>query len=608
MVSPKMNEKITPIEEQTLTIQQAIDLAVQHHKAGELPKAESIYNQILQSDPNQPVALHLLGVIAHQVGKNDFAVDLITKALAVKPDYAEAYSNLGNALHGLGKLDEAMDSYNKAIDIKPDNAEAHSNLGNTLKDLGKIDEAVASYNKALDIKPDYADAHSNLGNALQLLGKLEEAMGSYNKAIDIKPDNAEAHYNLGNALQGFAKVDGVVASYNKAIAIKYDYVEASSNLGNTLKNLGKVAEAVASYSNALAIKPDYAEAHNNLGNALNDLGKLEEALISFNKAIAIKPDYAEAYNNLGNALNDLGRIDEAVISYNDTLSIKPDYVQVHENLGVALKKGGNFEEASRSFDLSQSKDSQAQSLECLYSLKKYTGFYLKLDKLIKTDTTNIRAAAISAFASQQLDRADPYPFCNKPMELIRVYESLEGLGDDSRLLQGLVAESKNRAIAWNPREKTTKNGYQSHSDLFNNPKGFLADLSKIIWSSIEVYRSELSSQNCDFIRMFPKEGGLIGWFVRLKKEGHQTEHIHPDGWLSGVIYLKVPKVRNREEGSIEFGLWGYDYPILNENYPRKRIHPKNGDLVLFPSSLFHRTIPFHCDDERVCIAFDLIPI
>ena len=43
--------------------QQAIDLSVQHHKAGELPKAEGIYNQILQADPNQTVALHLLGVI-----------------------------------------------------------------------------------------------------------------------------------------------------------------------------------------------------------------------------------------------------------------------------------------------------------------------------------------------------------------------------------------------------------------------------------------------------------------------------------------------------------------------------------------------------------------
>ena len=87
-----------PEQQQTLTIQQAIDLAVQHHTAGRLPEAENIYQQILQSEPDHPTALHLLGVIAHQVGKNDTAVDLIARALVLNPDLAEAHSYLGLAL------------------------------------------------------------------------------------------------------------------------------------------------------------------------------------------------------------------------------------------------------------------------------------------------------------------------------------------------------------------------------------------------------------------------------------------------------------------------------------------------------------------------------
>ena len=73
-------------QQQTRTIQQALSLAVQHHNAGRLSEAEGIYQQILQIDPNQPVVLHLLGAIAHQVGKNDVAVDLLTRALGFKPD------------------------------------------------------------------------------------------------------------------------------------------------------------------------------------------------------------------------------------------------------------------------------------------------------------------------------------------------------------------------------------------------------------------------------------------------------------------------------------------------------------------------------------------
>jgi len=207
-----------PEQQQTLTIQQAIDLGVQHHTAGRLPQAETIYQQILQSSPKQPIALHLLGVIAHQVGKNDTAVDLITKALALKPDYAEAYSNLGLALQDLGKLDEAVASFHKALTIQPDYAEAHYNLGIALQGLGKLDEAVASYNKALAIKPDYAEAHSNLGVALQKLGKLDEAVASFHKVIAIKPDAALAHNNLGNALQELGQRHEAVTYHRRAVA------------------------------------------------------------------------------------------------------------------------------------------------------------------------------------------------------------------------------------------------------------------------------------------------------------------------------------------------------------------------------------------------------
>ena len=196
-------------QQQTLTIQQAIDLAVQHHNAGRLPEAENIYQQILQADPNQPVALHLLGVIAHQTGKNDIAVDLITKALAIKPDLAEAHSNLGLALRDLGKLDEAVASYYKALAIKPDYAEAHNNLGNALRDLGKLDEAVASYHEALAIKPDFAKVHSNLGNALQDLGKREEAFACRRRAVSINPRNDLFWAGLASSLEtlSFASID-----------------------------------------------------------------------------------------------------------------------------------------------------------------------------------------------------------------------------------------------------------------------------------------------------------------------------------------------------------------------------------------------------------------
>jgi len=336
-------------QKQTLTIQQAIDLGVQHHNAGDLTKAEGIYQQILQADPNQPVAMHMLGVVAYQVGKNDVAVALITKALAIKPDLGEAHSNLGLALHGLDRLEEAATSYHTALSLKPDYAEAHSNLGAALRELGKPDDAVTSCRKALGLKPDFTEAHSNLGAALQDLGKLDEAVQSYHRALAIKPDHADANYNLGNVLQELGKLEEAVASYRKALDLKPDNAKAHNDLGNALQELGKQEEAVTSYRKALGLKPDHAEAHNNLGAALQELGKLDEAVASYRKALALNPNFADAHNNLGAALQDFGKPDDAVASYRKALALKPDFPKAHSNLGAALHELGKSEDAIASY-------------------------------------------------------------------------------------------------------------------------------------------------------------------------------------------------------------------------------------------------------------------
>jgi len=339
----------SPQTQQNMSIEQAIELGLQHHNAGDLPKAEGIYQQILQVEANQPVALHLLGVIAHQMGKNDIAIDLIGKALDIKPDYAEAHNNLGLAFKELGKLDDAVASYLKATNINPDDANVHNNLGNTLQEQGKLDDAVASYYQALAIKPDYAEVHYNLGIALKVQGKMHDAVASYRKAIAIKSDYAEAHNNLGLAFKELGKLDDAVASYLKALAIKPDYAEAHNNLGNGFREQGKLDDAVASYYQTLAIKPDYAEAHNNLGITLQEQSKLDDAVASYYKALAIKSDYAAAHNNLGLAFKELGKLDDAVASYLKALAIKPDYADAHNNLGITLQEQGKLDDAVASY-------------------------------------------------------------------------------------------------------------------------------------------------------------------------------------------------------------------------------------------------------------------
>jgi protein O-GlcNAc transferase len=327
-------------------IQQTLAAAMAHHGAGRLAEAESHYRKILQAEPKQPVALHLLGVVAHQQGKNDRAVDLIGQALAVKPDFAEAHSNLGLALQALGQVQQAEASYRKALAIKPAFAKAHGNLGNALKEQGELDAAVASYRQALSIQPNLAETLNNLGLALRELGKLAEAGDSFERALAIRPDFMEACNNLGLVLQDLGQRDEAVGSYRNALAINPNYAEALANLGNAFSEQGKFDDAIASYRQALAVKPGSADVHFNLGNAFRDQGKLDEAVENYHQALAIKPDFVEALCNLGNAFNDQWKLDEAVASYRQAVAIKPDYDTALSNLafceqykiGVTLKK------------------------------------------------------------------------------------------------------------------------------------------------------------------------------------------------------------------------------------------------------------------------------
>jgi protein O-GlcNAc transferase len=333
----------------TLTIQDAFDQALRHHQAGKLADAEAIYRQILAQQPKHPDALHLLGVIAHQVGKNQIAVDLINRAITLNSTASIYHNNLGMALNELGQFDQAMTSYRTAIRLNPDYVEAYNNLGNTLSKKGHREEAIAAYREALRIKPDYAEPYNNMGNVLKDQHQLEEAVAAYRTAVRLQPNYAEAHNNLGNSLRDRGQLDEAIKEIRNAIQIKPDLVEAYNNLGNVLKDQGKVDEAIAAFQTALQIKPDSAPIYNNLGATLMIKDRFEESIAALFKAVELKPDYSEGYINLGLALRERGRFKEAVAAFQTALRYKPDFADAYNCLGSLLMSQGHAEPAIAAF-------------------------------------------------------------------------------------------------------------------------------------------------------------------------------------------------------------------------------------------------------------------
>ena len=152
------------------------------------------------------------------------------------------------------------------------------------------------------------------------------------------------------------------------------------------------------------------------------------------------------------------------------------------------------------------------------------------------------------------------------------------------------------------------NGNQSSGDLFLSKNSFIIELKKIILNEINSYYDLYKDNSCDFINNWPKKANIKGWYIKMLSDGFLTRHIHPDGWLSGSLYLKISDNLEGEEGNIEFSLHGEKYPFNDKvDHSYKSYSISVADIILFPSSLFHRTVPFKSDESRICIAFDLAP-
>lgn len=97
------------------------------------------------------------------------------------------------------------------------------------------------------------------------------------------------------------------------------------------------------------------------------------------------------------------------------------------------------------------------------------------------------------------------------------------------------------------------------------------------------------------------------WSVRLRSGGFHKDHYHPEGWLSSAFYVEVPEAAQGDDkqGWIRFGQPPFvtDPPLPPDHF----IKPKPGRLVLFPSYMWHGTVPFTSDETRLSIAFDAVP-
>lgn len=262
-----------------MPIPTALKAAIQLHQTGRFHRAGEIYRRILDIQPQQVDALHLLGVVEYQMANYLQAVNLIRQAIEISPKIGGFHNSLGKVLFAMGKLDEAVKQYSKALSLQPNFHEARYNYGEALCASNRLDEAASCIEHLLEYKPDFFAAYAILTEILSRKGETEKALDRCQSALTAHPYNEILICCVGTALSKLERVEEGIAHYQHTLEIKPDFAEAHHNLGNAFVTQGNVGMAIAHYEQALALKPSFTDTHSGLLMALNYLPDQDSATI-----------------------------------------------------------------------------------------------------------------------------------------------------------------------------------------------------------------------------------------------------------------------------------------------------------------------------------------
>jgi uncharacterized protein (TIGR02466 family) len=454
------------------------------------------------------------------------------------------------ALHRARRTAEAESLCRGVVLAEPDNAEALHLLGTLRLSRGDAAGAVQLIEAAIRLRPNAGLYHHNLGKALDILGRADAAVAAHRRAVAARPDDPDLWEALAIAERDNKEVDRAAQSFRRALALAPGRVATLTRLGDLLQVADDLPGALACYRDAIARDPTYAPAHNNLGNALQQQRDYGAAAASHERALALAPSNTKYWLNLGVARFAQGQTAAALEAFEACLRVAPFDRRAIAYRTAALVELGRTEAAA----------AEAENRRWL------------------TPVTLATPAG---------------------------WESIEAL--NRQLARDLM---QHRSLRWEPVGTATTGGADVLL-LLQHPTPAISAFVEVLRAAIDRHLAALPVEpGHPFLDRRIESYALDIWGTVLKAQGYQSPHIHPTGWMSGVYYVQLPESLGSgghnadHSGWIEFGRPAPTFRLTREP-PVELVRPQPGLALLFPSYLYHRTIPFEGPTPRISIAFDV---
>lgn len=574
-----------PDMEQAAMLQQAATLM----QGGRIAEGEALCRRVLQAAPAQPQALHLLAMAARHRGAAAEAEALLRQAVQLAPDFVPGWHSLGLLLLGVGKLDEANPCATRVTALAPRHAPGWELLA------------------AIE----------------QRQGRLAAALAACRQGLLHAPNAKRLHYSLGQLLREDCSFAEAVRAYDDALRCGYETPQLYQNRGEALYEAGDVQQALDCFAAGIARFPGSALLHGLWSRFHWQLGGPGDSLASLRKAARSDPRNAGLWQVLVDLLFRLDRAEEgrAAVAEAWTLGCPraPD-LQLLDAIGRA--KAGELPQATESFARLVAAHPRQSGFKLAFAEHLLSaGDPARAEKLcaeiLEVDPLEQSAWAFRGTAWQLLgDPRESWLLDYENMvRQVQVqppagYASSEVFFDEVRA----VLESLHRMQA-HPIEQTVRGGTQTNGFLFRLKHPLLRVLEQQIRLAV---RAILTSYPRDPAHPFwsrrPSQPGGDGfrfagaWSVRLRSQGYHTNHIHPQGWISSALYVALPgEIRDRDgdAGHLQFGVPPAELGISLSQ--RRVVRPETGVLTLFPSYMWHGTVPFESQQPRITVAFDVVP-
>lgn len=575
---------------------------------------EQLY-RYLELRPADANAWYNVGMLQAQQAQGSAAREAYEKALAVDARHLPSLVGMAQLLAGQGNGTRALSLLKQAWTLE----EGHPVVADALSRVLPGEQALPVLQRALERHPGHRATRVRLAQVRHDLGQPHAALTDWQQAAQAGADPVQCLVGQTRALVDLGRGEAAIEPLNSALAANPDPALRDA-LAVALNAAGRHEAAVQSARAAVAAAPGNARYRFNLASLLSlstDQAQLEESVGLCQQLLTEHGEDAPTQHCLAMVYNKLERPAEALVHAGKAVAmagtprhfltladcqIRLDAKAALETLETAIERHGDDARLLRQRGIARLKIGQAAlALE-------------DLDHSLQLDPADQRSIAHRAMALVGLGRSDEaedysglrrWVFERRP----QTPPGFEGMPAFNRQM---AEDIRNHSLMrWEPLGLAARNGGLT-DDLTADQTPAIRAFELMLRDAIDGLCTSLKAvANDPFLQKIPLPGQytLNIWATLVREGGLIDTHIHEDSWLSGAYYVALPDSAaeaGEQSGAIEFGRPHADLPQADKA-PVRVIVPETGLLLMFPSFLFHRTLPFRSPQDRISISFDATP-